>query len=75
MREELKADYGSTFLKNVSDLETAAKTVISQGELLSPGDEYDAIRQYLEQSHTITNTSFPASVRTKLTRLSMRNNK
>ena len=70
MREELGADYGSVS-KKVTDLETAARCVISQDELIFPGDEYDAIRDYLEQHHRTTSTEYPSSIQIKLKSLSL----
>ena len=43
MREELGADF-SPSTQSVSDLEAAAKVVITVGELINPGGEYAAIR-------------------------------
>ena len=43
MREELGADF-SPMTASVSDLEAAAKVVITQGELINPGGQYREIR-------------------------------
>ena len=45
MREELGADF-SPNTQSVSDLQAAARVVITMGELINPGGEYMAIRCY-----------------------------
>lgn len=48
--EDLQARYGSSITNvSVSVLQSAAKLVISQGELLYPGREYAQIRRWAAQ--------------------------
>ena len=63
------ARYGTT-VNNVDNLESAAKLVISQGELINPGQEYDEIKDFLLGHHKANNTSFPLAIGTKLDKLS-----
>ena len=46
MIEELGADYHPSTMQ-VTDLQSAAKLVLTVGELIRPGNEYIAIREYL----------------------------
>ena len=50
MREELGADF-SPSTQSVSDLEAAARVVITVGELINPGGEYAAIRWTVNIKH------------------------
>ena len=64
--EDLEARYGSSITNvSVSVLQSAAKLVISQGELLYPGREYAQIRrsQYLDNAVLTLNTMFAATSR------------
>ena len=66
--EELEARYGSSITNvSVSVLQSAAKLVISQGELLYPGREYAQIRrwaaQYLDNAVLTLNTMSAATSR------------
>ena len=65
--EDLHARYGSSITNvSVSVLQSAAKLVISQGELLYPGREYAQIRrwsQYLDNAVLTLNTMFAATSR------------
>ena len=65
--EELEARYGSSITNvSVSVLQSAAKLVISQGELLYPGREYAQIRrwsQYLDNAVLTVNTMSAATSR------------
>ena len=65
--EDLHARYGSSITNvSVSVLQSAAKLVISQGELLYPGREYAQIRrwsQYLHNAVLTLNTMFAATSR------------
>ena len=65
--EDLEARYGSSITNvSVSVLQSAAKLVISQGELLYPGREYAQIRrwsQYLDNAVLTVNTMFAATSR------------
>ena len=65
--EDLHARYGSSITNvSVSVLQSAAKLVISQGELLYPGREYAQIRrwsQYLDNVVLTVNTMFAATSR------------
>ena len=59
MREELGADF-SPNTQSVSNLEAAARVVITVGELINPGGEYMEIRCYsvyniLQHTSTIWN--------------------
>ena len=54
MREELGADF-SPNTQSVSDLQAAARVVISMGELINPGGEYIAIRCYTQCTLSISN--------------------
>ena len=54
MREELGADF-SPSTQSVTDLEAAAKVVITVGELINPGGEYAAIRCNIHIIHHIDN--------------------
>ena len=65
--EDLEARYGSSITNvSVSVLQSAAKLVISQGELLYPGREYAQIRrwsQYLDNAVLTVNTMSAATSR------------
>ena len=66
--EDLHARYGSSITNvSVSVLQSAAKLVISQGELLYPGREYAQIRRsqslYLDNAVLTVNTMFAATSR------------
>ena len=65
--EDLHARYGSSITNvSVSVLQSAAKLVISQGELLYPGREYAQIRrwsQYLDNAVLTVTTMSAATSR------------
>ena len=66
--EDLQARYGSSITNvSVSVLQSAAKLVISQGELLYPGREYAQIRRsqslYLDNAVLTVNTMSAATSR------------
>ena len=66
--EDLQARYGSSITNvSVSVLQSAAKLVISQGELLYPGREYAQIRRsqslYLDNAGLTLNTMSAATSR------------
>ena len=66
--EDLEARYGSSITNvSVSVLQSAAKLVISQGELLYPGREYAQIRRsqslYLDNAVLTVNTMSAATSR------------
>ena len=70
MIEKLGASYGHSILD--TDYETAARLVISQGELINPGYDYVRIKDYLMGYHTNNKEkmgNFPVAISNKLDKL------
>ena len=70
MIEKLGASYGQSILD--TDYETAARLVISQGELINPGHDYVRIKDYLIGYHTNNKEkmgNFPVAISNKLDKL------
>ena len=68
MMEELGATFSSVTTAP-EQLESRAAVEVSQGELVRPGGEYEAIRTYLASSQRL-----PGAIEMRLTRLSTRRN-
>ena len=66
MMEELEATFSSVTTAP-EQLESRAAVEVSQGELVRPGGEYEAIRTYLASSQRL-----PGAIEMRLTRLSTR---